>query len=124
MGYNKVNEDVFDLVKKLLDAGLKKTQVTKVTGLSNCTVSNIEQSVNIDDYREIVSRQFERKRVYDEAKRLEIVKPSTVGKKGYTVTMVINVDAEHDNVVAPLTALISNMFDPTNVAVEVQHSDD
>lgn len=124
MGYNKVNEDVFDLVKKLLDAGLKKTQVTKVTGLSNCTVLNIEQSVDIDDYREIVRRQFERKRIYDEAKQLEIAKPATVGKKGYTVTMVINVDAEHDNVVAPLTALISNMFDPTNVAVEVQHSDD
>lgn len=124
MGYNKVNEDVFDLVKKLLDAGLKKTQVTKVTGLSNCTVLNIEQSVDIDDYREIVRRQFERKRVYDEAKRLEIAKPATESKKGYTVTMVINVDAEHDNVVAPLTALISNMFDPTNVAVEVQHSDD
>lgn len=124
MGYNKVNEDVFDLVKKLLDAGLKKTQVTKVTGLSNCTVLNIEQSVDIDDYREIVRRQFERKRVYDEAKRLEMAKPATESKKGYTVTMVINVDAEHDNVVAPLTALISNMFDPTNVAVEVQHSDD
>lgn len=124
MGYNKVNEDVFDLVKKLLDAGLKKTQVTKVTGLSNFTVLNIEQSVDIDDYREIVRRQFERKRVYDEAKRLEIAKPATVSKKGYTVTMVINVDAEHDNVAAPLTALISNMFDPTNVAVEVQHSDD
>ena len=124
MGYNKVNEDVFDLVKKLLDAGLKKTQVTKVTGLSNCTVLNIEQSVDIDDYREIVRRQFERKRVYDEAKQLEMAKPATGSKKGYTVTMVINVDAEHDNVVAPLTALISNMFDPTNVAVEVQHSDD
>lgn len=124
MGYNKVNEDVFDLVKKLLDAGLKKTQVTKVTGLSNCTVLNIEQSVDIDDYREIVRRQFERKRVYDEAKQLVTAKPATESKKGYTVTMVINVDAEHDNVVAPLTALISNMFDPTNVAVEVQHSDD
>ena len=124
MGYNKVNEDVFDLVKKLLDAGLKKTQVTKVTGLSNCTVLNIEQSVDIDDYREIVRRQFERKRVYDEAKQLGTAKPATESKKGYTVTMVINVDAEHDNVVAPLTALISNMFDPTNVAVEVQHSDD
>lgn len=124
MGYNKVNEDVFDLVKKLLDAGLKKTQVTKVTGLSNCTVLNIEQSVDINDYREIVRRQFERKRVYDEAKQLETAKPATESKKGYTVTMVINVDAEHDNVVAPLTALISNMFDPTNVAVEVQHSDD
>lgn len=124
MGYNKVNEDVFDLVKKLLDAGLKKTQVTKVTGLSNCTVLNIEQSVDIDDYREIVRRQFERKRVYDEAKQLGMAKPATESKKGYTVTMVINVDAEHDNVVAPLTALISNMFDPTNVAVEVQHSDD
>lgn len=124
MGYNKVNEDVFDLVKKLLDAGLKKTQVTKVTGLSNCTVLNIEQSVDIDDYREIVRRQFERKRIYDEAKQLGTAKPATEGKKSYTVTMVINVDAEHDNVVAPLTALISNMFDPTNVAVEVQHSDD
>ena len=124
MGYNKVNEDVFDLVKKLLGAGLKKTQVTKVTGLSNCTVLNIEQSVDIDDYREIVRRQFERKRVYDEAKQLGTAKPATESKKGYTVTMVINVDAEHDNVVAPLTALISNMFDPTNVAVEVQHSDD
>lgn len=124
MGYNKVNEDVFDLVKKLLDAGLKKTQVTKVTGLSNCTVLNIEQSVDIDDYREIVRRQFERKRIYDEAKQLGTAKPATESKKGYTVTMVINVDAEHDNVVAPLTALISNMFDPTNVAVEVQHSDD
>ena len=124
MGYNKVNEDVFDLVKKLLGAGLKKTQVTKVTGLSNCTVLNIEQSVDIDDYREIVRRQFERKRVYDEAKQLGTAKPAKKKKKGYTVTMVINVDAEHDNVVAPLTALISNMFDPTNVAVEVQHSDD
>lgn len=124
MGYNKVNEDVFDLVKKLLDAGLKKTQVAKVTGLSNCTVLNIEQSVDIDDYREIIRRQFERKRVYDEAKQLVTAKPATESKKGYTVTMVINVDAEHDNVVAPLTALISNMFDPTNVAVEVQHSDD
>ena len=123
MAYNKVNEESFALVKKLLDAGLSKSQITKVTDLSNCTVQNIEQSVNLDDYREIVRRQFERKAEYERAKQAKFAKPVVAGKKAYTVTMVINVDAEHDNVVAPLTALISTMFDPTNVAVEVQRSD-
>ena len=123
MAYNKVNEESFALVKKLLDAGLNKSQITKITELSNCTVMNIEQSVDLEDYREIVRRQFERKREYDQAKQAKIAKPVVTGKNSYTVTMVINVDAEHDNVVAPLTALISTMFDPTNVAVEIQRSD-
>lgn len=123
MAYNKVNEESFTLVKKLLDAGLNKSQITKITDLSNCTVQNIEQSVDIDDYREIVRRQFERKAEYERAKQAKKAKPVVADKKAYTVTMVINVDAEHDNVVAPLTALISTMFDPTNVAVEVQRFD-
>ena len=123
MAYNKVNEESFALVKKLLDAGLNKSQITKITELSNCTVMNIEQSVDLEDYREIVRRQFERKREYDQAKQAKLVKPVMANKNSYTVTMVINVDAEHDNVVAPLTALISTMFDPTNVAVEIQRSD-
>ncbi len=123
MAYTKVNEESFELVKKLLEAGLNKSQVTKITGLSNCTIMNIEQSVDLEDYREIVRRQFERKREYDQAKQAKLVKPVMANKNSYTVTMVINVDAEHDNVVAPLTALISTMFDPTNVAVEIQRSD-
>ena len=124
--YNKVNEDKFSLVKKMLDAGVPKTQITRIVGLSNSTVLNIEQSVDLSDYREIVRSQFERKAEYDRAKaKAKNTAPKQMPnqKKSYTFTMVINVDAEHDNVVAPLTALISNVFAPENVVVEAQRVD-
>lgn len=117
----KVNEESFALVKKLLDAGLNRNQVGKIVDMSGCTIQNIEQSVDLEDYREIVRRQFERKAQYDNAKN--VLKPVANGKNSYTVTMVINVDQEHESLVAPLTALINNMFYPDNVAVEAQRSD-
>lgn len=121
MAYNKVNEGSFELVKKLLDAGLSKSQIMKIVDMSACTIQNIEQSVDLEDYREIVRRQFERKAQYDTAKQGP--KPLNSGKNSYTVTMVINVDAERENLVAPLTALVNNMFNPNNVAVEARRSD-
>lgn len=116
----KVTDESFALVKKLLEAGLNRNQVGKIVDMSACTIQNIEQSVDIEDYREIVRRQFERKAQYDNAKQGS--KPVTNGKNSYTVTMVINVDAEHESLVAPLTALINNMFYPDNVAVEARRS--
>ena len=68
MAYNKVNEGSFELVKKLLTAGLNKSQIMKIVVMSACTIQNIEQSVDLEDYREIVRRQFERKAQYDNAK--------------------------------------------------------
>lgn len=122
MGYIKVTQDKFDLVKTLLNAGVKMTQIQEIVGLSGCTVSNIRDAKDLDDYARIVREQFEKKRQYDLAKAQQLTKTQenqTSPKKGYTVTMVINVDEEHDSVVAPLTALVNGIFSSDNVAVEV-----
>ena len=121
MASYKVTEESFDLCKKLLSAGVKAVQISKITGFSNCTVNNIKVAVDLDDYRRIVTAQFEKKKAYDDAKANK-AKVQVKPKKSYTVTMVINVDVEHDNLVAPLTALVNNMFGSDNVAVEGQHS--
>lgn len=122
MGYIKVTQDKFDLVKKLLDAGVKMTQIQGIVGLSGCTIANIRDAKDLDDYARIVHEQFEKKRQYDLAKAQQLAKTQEIQaspKKGYTVTMVINVDEEHDSVVAPLTALVNGIFSSDNVAVEV-----
>lgn len=122
MGYIKVTQDKFDLVKTLLNAGVKMTQIQEIVGLSGCTVSNIRDAKDLDDYARIVHEQFEKKRQYDLAKAQQFAKTQEIQaspKKGYTVTMVINVDEEHDSVVAPLTALVNGIFSSDNVAVEV-----
>lgn len=144
MGRIKIDQEKFDLVKALLKAGVRKNQVHTITDLSGCTIKNIEDAEDIEDYRRIVSEQFVKKKAYDKAKEhrelfkglpldtqstytytyapVETEQPKVQegSKKPYTVTMVINVDEEHDKLVAPLTALINNMFDSDNVAVEVQ----
>lgn len=122
MGYIKVTQDKFDLVKTLLNAGVKMTQIQEIVGLSGCTVSNIREAKDLDDYARIVHEQFEKKRQYDLAKAQQLANVQEIQaspKKGYTVTMVINVDEEHDSVVAPLTALVNGIFSSDNVAVEV-----
>ena len=122
MGYIKVTQDKFDLVKTLLNAGVKMTQIQDIVGLSGCTVSNIREAKDLDDYARIVHEQFEKKRQYDLAKAQQLANVQEIQaspKKGYTVTMVINVDEEHDSVVAPLTALVNGIFSSDNVAVEV-----
>lgn len=122
MGYIKVTQDKFDLVKTLLNAGVKMTQIQEIVGLSGCTVSNIREAKDLDDYARIVHEQFEKKRQYDMAKAQQLANVQEIQaspKKGYTVTMVINVDEEHDSVVAPLTALVNGIFSSDNVAVEV-----
>lgn len=145
MGSIKVNQEKFDLIKSLLKAGVRRAQVVTITGFSSCTVKNIEDAEDIEDYRRIVDRQFTKKAAYDKAKAVrelskdllpldaqgaytrayapaeaEQPKVQEEPKKAYTVTMVINVDEEREQLVAPLTALINNMFDSNNVAVEVQ----
>ena len=122
----KVDQEKFNLVKTLLEAGVKQGQICKIVGLSQCTIMNIDQSVDLEDYREIVAQQFEKKAAYDAAKLAatnKAAKPQLRNDKAYTVTMVINVDAEHESLVAPLTALVNNMFFPDNVAVEAKRSD-
>lgn len=122
MGYIKVTQDKFDLVKTLLNAGVKMTQIQEIVGLSGCTISNIRDAKDLDDYARIVHEQFEKKRQYDLAKAQQLANVQEIQaspKKGYTVTMVINVDEEHDSVVAPLTALVNGIFSSDNVAVEV-----
>lgn len=122
MGYIKVTQDKFDLVKTLLNAGVKMTQIQEIVGLSGCTISNIRDAKDLDDYARIVHEQFEKKRQYDLAKAQQLAnvqENQASPKKGYTVTMVINVDEEHDSVVAPLTALVNGIFSSDNVAVEV-----
>lgn len=126
MGYIKVTQDKFDLVKTLLNAGVKMTQIQEIVGLSGCTVSNIRGAKDLDDYARIVHEQFEKKRQYDLAKAQQLAKTQEIQvspKKGYTVTMVINVDEDHRNMVPPLTALVNSMFSPDNVAVEVNGDD-
>ena len=137
----KVDGKKFNLVKTLDEAGVKAGQIQKIAGISNCTLNNIRHATDLEDYQKIVREQFRKKDAYDKAKEqreilrdlpldqyitsvgLEQPKVQEAPKKGYTVTMVINVDEEHDSVVAPLTALINSMFTPNNVAVEVQRSD-
>ena len=122
MGYINVTQDKFDLVKTLLNAGVKMTQIQEIVGLSGCTISNIRDAKDLDDYARIVHEQFEKKRQYDLAKAQQLANVQEIQaspKKGYTVTMVINVDEEHDSVVAPLTALVNGIFSSDNVAVEV-----
>lgn len=127
MAFHKVNQDNFDLVKTLADAGVKKIQIKNITGLGPATVDNIINAKDIDDYREIVRKQFERKAEYDKAKEERVQKEPQIKiaepKKSYTVTMVINVDEDHRHNVAPLTALVNSIFTSDNVAVEVQRSD-
>lgn len=144
MGRIKIDQEKFDLVKALLKAGVRKNQVHAITGLSGCTIKNVEDAEDLEEYRRIVDEQFAKKKAYDKAKEhrelfkglpldtqstytytyapVETEQPKVQegSKKPYTVTMVINVDEEHDKLVAPLTALINNMFDSDNVAVEVQ----
>lgn len=144
MGSFKVNQDKFDLVKTLLKAGVKKGQIQSISGLSNCTVNNIDKAQDLSHYQDIVREQFAKKKAYDKAKEhrelfkglpldtqstytytyapveMEQPKVQEGSKKPYTVTMVINVDEEHEKLVAPLTALVNNMFDSDNVAVEAQ----
>lgn len=122
MGYIKVTQDKFDLVKTLLNAGVKMTQIQEIVGLSGCTISNIRSANDLDDYARIVHEQFEKKRQYDLAKAQQLAKTQEIKaspKKGYTVTMVINVDEDRRDMVPPLTALVNSMFSPDNVAVEV-----
>lgn len=119
MGSFKVNQDKFDLVKTLLKAGVKKGQIQSISGLSNCTVNNIDKAENLSHYQDIVREQFAKKKAYDDAKA-NAPKVQEGSKKSYTVTMVINVDEEHEKLVAPLTALVNNMFDSDDVAVEAQ----
>lgn len=133
MGVIKVTQDKFDLVKTLLNAGVKKNQIQEISGFSGCTVKNIEEAENLEHYQLIVREQFRKKDAYDRARaeRLSgqvsladlVPKVQEATKKSYTVTMVINVDEEHEPLIAPLTALINNMFTPNDVAVEVNGDD-
>ena len=72
MGYIKVTQDKFDLVKTLLNAGVKMTQIQEIVGLSGCTISNIRDAKDLDDYARIVHEQFEKKRQYDLAKAQQL----------------------------------------------------
>ena len=136
MGYRKVNQDVFDLVKTLLQAGVKKSQIKTITSLGMATVDNISKADDLEDYTRIVREQFAKKAAYDMARAQreycqtasteELVREPKepvftikAVKKPYTVTMVINVDEDHHDMVPPLTALVNSMFSPDNVAVEV-----
>lgn len=135
MGYHKVDDKKFSLVKTLLGAGVKAGQIQEIAGISNCTLNNIRNAVDIEDYQEIVRKQFVKKRAYDKAKVErelgqvsldDLVRDPKINigpEKSYTVTMVINVDEEHEKFIAPLTALINNMFTPNDVAVEVNGDD-
>lgn len=141
MGKYKVDQKKFNLVKTLIDSGVNKSQTAKVAGISMKVVYTIIESSDLADYRKRVSEQFARKKAYDEAKEQREMfkdlpldqyicnvgvgqpKVQPVQKKSYTVTMVINVDEEHEPLVAPLTALINNMFTPNDVAVEVNGDD-
>lgn len=128
----KVDQEKYDFVKTLIDAGLRTTQIREIAGISDCTVTNIRQSENLEDYRDIVSQQFAKKRAYDLAKAglketpvkaEDPIKVQEGTSQSYTVTMVIGTDEEHQKYVAPLTALINALFESDNVAVECKRAD-
>ena len=130
----KVDQEKFDFVKKLIETGMRITQISEISGLSDCTVTNIRSSVDLDEYRNIVAKQFAKKRAYDLAKAgvegvrpsgkpVEPVKVQTEPNQSYTVTMVIGTDEEHQKYIAPLTALVNALFESNNVAVECKRAD-
>lgn len=80
--YIKITEEVFDMIKLMLESGASQTKIARVMGISSATATYIKRANTYTEYKEImlnasgghkkkVKREEEAKKAEEEAKKAE-----------------------------------------------------